>query len=112
MNQIKKIISDIGDVAKPYPSIPTVIRMKIWTGPGLTQEGTIFQSIGYYPEKHIVYAVKGDALKSFESGLYYIPSGDIDNIKSILNISNAEQYLTEALKRSRTPAVANTNTNN
>lgn len=102
-NQIKKTVADMADIVKPYSSVPTIIRMKIWTGPALTQDGTIFQCLGYYPEKHIVYAVKGDALKSFNEGLYYIPSDDIDNVKSILNLSSAEDYLNEARKRSRLP---------
>lgn len=91
----------MADISKPYSSVPTVIKMKIWTGPGLTQDGSIFQCIGYYPEKHIVYAVRGDMLRSLEDNLYYIPSTDIDNVRSILKLSSAEDYLRESSKRSR-----------
>lgn len=101
---IKKIIEQ-----RPYDAThkPGIIRLKIYTGPGINQVGDVFQSRGYYKESHLVYAVKSDVLDSFIQGNYYLPKIDVENIRQRLNLGSFENYLNEIESRETQETTSN-----
>src|SRR5687767_14651486 len=77
---------------------PSSVRMKIWTGPGITQDNQIFQCRGYYKDKHIVYAAPKHKFAMLIKGSYSFSLDWLSEVSALLS-TESQAFTREYLNR-------------
>jgi hypothetical protein len=104
MQNLKRSLEQVFEHSRPYDAKhhPGKIKLKMYMGPIIDENGRVTQSEGYYKAEHLVYAVKPDALSAMIKGEYYIDALEIDHIHKIMGLSShsRDDFMAEVTARS------------